>query len=206
MIIIGTGAVAAELTLFFPYVDGYLEFPENKSRFYDKYQLKAPILGTIDSYEIKESDRFVLGIADIQFRKKMIEKIKSRGGRFINLIHHSVLCDQRFVRGEGNIIYPACLITVNVEMGNFNVLTSQSVLSHDCKIGDNNFFATSIINGHVEIGNDNYFGSRSSVLPHVEIGSGNIIQAGQIVDKNVNDNTVVLHRFKENITFPKREN
>jgi acetyltransferase-like isoleucine patch superfamily enzyme len=197
MIIIGTGAMAAEITLFFPSVDGYLEYPENKAKHYDKYHLRAPILGTVDDYEIQERDRFVMGIADLQFRKGVIEKIKSRGGKFVNLIHHSV--NRLFERGEGNIFYPDCVITVNVEVGNFNIFTSQSILSHDCKVGNNNFFANFICDGHIEVGDNNYLGSRSTLLPHLSIGSNNLVQAGHIIDRNVGNDCVVFHRFKEKI-------
>lgn len=202
IVIIGTGAVAAEITFFikgFHLVKGYIEYPENIEKYYNKYHLKKPILGDIDSYEIKQGDEFMLGVADIPFRRKVINKIKSKGGKFINFIHPSSVVSPDFIQGEGNFISPFCMVDPNVKIGDFNLLTGYSALSHDCTLGDNNILSSSILCGHVTAGSDNRFCIKSAVIPHITIGNGTTIQAGMTVDKDVPNNSTIFYRFKEKI-------
>jgi NDP-sugar pyrophosphorylase family protein len=209
VIIIGTGAVAAELTSFIEDTDlgkkenltikGYLEFAHNIEKYWKVYQLEKPVIGDVDSYTIETNDCFLVGIADVNFRWRMIEIIKSKGGNFINLIHPTAIVSKTAKLGEGNIINPYCMIGPNVQIGNFNLLTSQSVISHDCTVGNNNAFSTALLCGHVVIGNNNNFGIRSTVIPHISMGDNNTIQAGMIVDKSVTNDSVVFHRFKEKV-------
>lgn len=81
----------------------------------------------------------------------------------------------------------------------FEFLTSQTCISHDCVVGFNNVFSTVIVCGRTIIGNENTFNIRSTVIPDRKIGSGNIIQAGMIVDKNIEDKTTLFYRFKEKV-------
>ncbi|MEG2471573.1 MAG: hypothetical protein RSA75_09950 [Bacteroidales bacterium] len=46
---------------------------------------------------------------------------------------------------------------------------------------------------------DNYFGIRGTTLPNIEIGSKNTIQAGMIVDKNIENESTCFYRFKEKV-------
>jgi sugar O-acyltransferase (sialic acid O-acetyltransferase NeuD family) len=210
IIIIGSGAVAAELTSFLEdtgsgsfaqdlSIKGYLDFEENIEKYWRRYDLNMPVLGDVNNYPINDDDFFVIGISDVKFRRSMIDKIKSRGGKFINLIHPTSIVAHKVVMGEGNIINPYCIIGPNVKIGNFNLLTSQSIISHDSQLGDNNTLSTALLCGHVKVQNDNNFGIRSTVIPHINIGNFNTIQAGMVVDKDVPDNTVVFHRFKEKV-------
>jgi sugar O-acyltransferase (sialic acid O-acetyltransferase NeuD family) len=209
IIIIGSGAVAAELTSYIEdtelgvmqniVIKGYIDYSYNIEKYWKSYQLKKPVLGDIDSYEIEKDDLFIVGIADVNFRKRMIDIIKSKGGLFANIVHPSVIIPKHTIMGEGNVINPYCIIGPNVTMGNFNLLTSQSIISHDSIIGDNNILSTALLCGHVKVGHNNSFGIRSSVIPHITLGNNNTIQAGMIVDRNVEDHSVVFHRFKEKV-------
>lgn len=217
LVIIGTGAVAAELTCFIEdksflseegiIIKGYIDYYENIEKYWKRYDLNKPVLGDIDNYSIVEADCFVIGISDVRFRKKMIDIMKLRGGKFINIIHPTAIVARTAIMGEGNIINPYCIIGPKVKIGDFNLLTSQSIVSHDSVLGNNNILATALLCGHDRVGDDNNFGIHSTVIPHITIGNSNTIQAGMIVDKNVSDNTVVFHRFKEKvIAIPKSDN
>jgi hypothetical protein len=85
IILIGSGAVAAEITSLIEdhnkhvendqmfYVEGYLDFEENIEKYWRKYGLVKPVITDICSYEIQEGDNFVIAVADLPFRLKMIE-------------------------------------------------------------------------------------------------------------------------------------
>jgi hypothetical protein len=131
ILIIGTGAVAAELTSYIEdtsigseqnlFIKGYIDYEENIKKYWEKYDLQKPVLGDIETYSIVENDYFVVGISDMKFRKKMINKIKLCGGKFINLIHPTATIARTAIIGQGNIINPYCcataLLTVLIFVG-----------------------------------------------------------------------------------------
>lgn len=209
LIIVGTGAVAAEITSHLETSDylwngehirikGYLEFDEYRY-LHEQYKYQAPVLGTIDDYDIKEGDFFIIANANVSLRKIFAEKLKIKGAQFINLIHPSSNVAPTSEMGIGNILSTYCQLGPLAKMGDFNILTSFSCLSHDCIVGSFNSFSSCIVCGHCRIGNNNSFYIRSNVVPHVIIGDNCTIQAGMTVDKNVPDGTTLFYRFKEKI-------
>ena len=211
IIIIGTGAVAAELS---SYIDdnnkfsnnesqidllGYIEYDYNVEKYWKKYQLKKPILGDIDNYNFGNDVEVLIGISDIKFRNELIVMLEEKGICFFQFIHHSVIIPDTFDIGKGNVVYPFCIFGPNTKIGDFNMITSYSCISHDSVIGNGNFLSTAVIAGRVSIGDNNFFGIRSTVIPHVSIGNQNIIQAGMIVDKSIKDDTTIFYRYKEKI-------
>jgi len=211
VIIVGSGAVAAELTSYMDdhnkhvsmndklNVLGYLDSEENISKYWAKYKFKKPVISDIYSYNVDEGDHFVIGISNIDFREKMMRVLKEKNAIILNFIHPSAIVAESAIIGEGNTIYPFCIIGPNTVIGNNNLITAYSFISHDCKVGDNNFFSTVGLSGNVSVGNNNFFGIRSTVLPYFSVGNGNVIQAGMIVDKDVENSSTVFHRFKEKI-------
>jgi acetyltransferase-like isoleucine patch superfamily enzyme len=211
LIILGTGAAAAELTVCIDDQNakldfdnrinllGYIEYKCNVEKYWAQYKLKAPVLCDVDSYNPSPNEEIVIGISDILFRNNMIERLQKKNARIGSFIHYSVIIPETLKIGIGNIIYPFCIIGPNTVIGNFNLFTSYSFVSHDCIIGNGNFFSTAGLAGRIKIGDNNFFGIRSTVIPHVSIGNSNIIQAGMIVDKSVKDNTTIFYRYKEQI-------
>ncbi len=216
VIIVGSGAVAAELTSYIEDQNknvlqekqlnllGYLDAEENIEKYWSKYKLNKPVLSDIYSYEFHEDDHFIIGISNISFRKKMIDVIESKKGKIIGFTHFSSIIADSSVIGIGTIIYPYCIIGPNCIIGKHNLITAYSFISHDSLVGNSNFLSTTGLSGGVIIGNNNFFGIRSTVLPKVVIGSDNIIQAGMVIDKNVENSTTVFYKYKEKvIALPK---
>jgi acetyltransferase-like isoleucine patch superfamily enzyme len=216
VIIVGSGAVASELTSYIEdhnrhlnadeqlNVEGYIDFDENIEKYWSKYKFNRPVLDDIYRYHVKEHDRFIIGISDIEFRMKMVNILRSKHAEIIGFIHYSSIIANTARIGVGNIIYPHCIIGPNSVIGDFNFFTSYSFVSHDCVIGSENFFATAGLSGHISIGDKNYFGIRSTVLPNISVGNRNMIQAGMVVDKDIIDNCTVFHRFKEKVIAIKK--
>ncbi len=216
IIIIGTGAVASELTFFIENnnsinkndekinILGYIEYEYNIENFYKKYDFEKPILCDVDSYIPNSNEEVLIGISDTNFRNKIIHILLNKNAKIANFIHHTAIISKTPNMGIGNIVYPFCVIEPNSIIGDFNFLTSYSSISHDCVVGNGNFFSTTGIAGHVRIGNNNFFGIRSIVIPHVEIGNNNVIQAGMTVNKSIKNDTTIFYRYKEKvIAIPK---
>ena len=210
-VIIGTGAVAAELTSYI--IDnnklvnneskkellGYIEYEHNIEKYWKKYELEKPILGDIDNYTFDNDIEVIIGISDIKFRNITISKLSAKNVKIGQFIHHSVIIPENCELGKGNIIYPFCIIGPNCKIGNYNLITSYSFISHDSVLGDGNFLSTSGLAGRVSIGNNNFLGIRSTILPSVSLGDNNMIQAGMVVDKSITSDSTVFYRYKEKI-------
>lgn len=211
LIIVGSGALAAELTSYIEDQNkhvaeedqlnllGYLDAEENIEKYWSKYNFKKPVLGDVYSYDVNKDDYFIIGISHIGFRTKMIDVLENKGARIIGFTHHSAIIADSALVDAGTIIYPYCIIGPNCVIGKHNVMTAYTCISHDCIIGNSNFFSTTVLGGRVTVGENNYFGIRSTVIPKLSIGSNNIIQAGMVVDKNIEDDSIVFHRFKEKV-------
>ncbi len=211
IVIIGTGAVAAELTSYIEDNNkntnsqsqmellGYIDYEYNVENYWKKYQLQKPVLGSIDNYNFENGIEVLIGVSDIKFRNEIISKLEMKNATFFQFIHHSVIVSDTMKIGKGNIIYPFCIVGPNTTIGDFNMITSYGCISHDCKIGNRNIFSTSIIAGRITIGDNNFFGIRSAVIPNVTIGNQNVIQAGMVVDKSIKDDATVFYRYKESI-------
>jgi acetyltransferase-like isoleucine patch superfamily enzyme len=218
IIIVGTGAVAAELTSYIEDENrnqdqeekikllGYIDYKYNIDQYWGKYNLKAPVLCDIDSYVQSSGEEVIIGISDIKFRNNVIGTLLKKNVRICGFTHRSVIIPDSVKIGIGNIIYPFCIIGPNTLIGDFNIFTSYSFVSHDCKIGNGNFFSTAGLAGRINIGDNNFFGIRSTIIPNVTIGNCNVIQAGMTVDKSIKDNTTIFYRYKEQvIAVPKEE-
>jgi acetyltransferase-like isoleucine patch superfamily enzyme len=211
IVIIGTGAVAAELTSYIEdnnkhtnsesHIEllGYIDYEYNIEKYWKKYQLQKPVLGDINNFNFEKEVEVLIGISDIKFRNDIISKLEIIGVTFCQFIHHSVIIPETIELGKGNIIYPFCIIGPNTKIGDFNMVTSYSFISHDCIVGNGNFLSTAGIAGRVSIGDNNFFGIRSTILPSISIGHNNVIQAGMVVDKKVNDDSIIFYRFKEQV-------
>lgn len=215
IVIFGTGAVAAEITSQLEDSDwginagvrikGYVASDGVGLIHWKEYKYKAPYLGEFSDYKIEKDDYFVLALGNYKVKRIIVGEIKDRGGKFITLIHPTAIVANTAIIGEGNILDPFTIIGPNVKLGDFNLLTSQSIISHDSIVGNFNFFATSLLCGYNHVGDDNFFGIRATTQPEISIGNRNVIQAGMIVDKNLEDDMTVFYRYKERVIAIPRE-
>ncbi len=211
IIIIGSGAVASEVTMYLNDIEdvrikGYLEYSYNLEKYYKIYNFDKPVIGTIDDYQPEDSDYFVIGVANIGFRAKVIDIMKAKDAKFYTLIHPTAIIAKDALIGEGCVISPFCMIGPRAKIGNFNELTSYSFISHDCIIGDNNSFSTTGVCGRTHIGDNNIFYIRSTVQPDLVIGNNCVVQAGMVVDKDMPDGTTMFYRYKEKVmAIPKQD-
>lgn len=211
VIILGTGGLADQLTFYIEdsnskveddlkiNILGYIDYDYNIEKYWKKYNFKKPVLYDIESYIPKANEAVLIGIADVDFRSKMIDMLIEKNATIASYIHPTVIMSKNHKIGVGNIIFPYCIVEPSSTVGNFNIMTPFSFISHDCVVGNGNFFSKSGIAGHVKIGNNNYLGVGSTIIPHTEIGNNNLIQAGMTVDKSIKDDTTVFHRFKEKV-------
>ena len=208
VIIIGTGGHAAELRDYINHsniarpddqieVIGYVD--DDKSS-YDHYEFKEPFLGAIKSFEIRIDVFYLMGIANLEYRKSIIEKFLRAGGTFIGLIHPTALISPSSRIGKGVVISHNASVGPKVKIGNYNILNSRCTIGHDSVIGDYNFISPQVaISGNTTIGDENLIGTNVCTIPGIKIGSNNKIAAGMVIYKPVGDGETVIFRHKERL-------
>lgn len=167
-------------------VKGFLnDFPS-----LDQFENYPPIIGTIENYKPQDEDVFVCSIGD-KLRKQCIEKIRSRGGEFINLIHKTARLYTNVKIGKGNFIGAYTVIGNDTQIGDFNMIQSYTVIGHDDKIGSWNRIDTHVtcVGGVV-------------VEDHVNIHTSAVISHNVVVESeaNVGACSFVIRRVKSGTT------
>jgi sugar O-acyltransferase (sialic acid O-acetyltransferase NeuD family) len=208
VIIIGAGGHSAELDDYFQYarkkdpdfnlvIEGFID---DNPLSYKNYQFTAPYLGQISTHEIRKDCHYIIGIANLLYRRPIIEKFLSAGALFTNFIHPDTYISPSSKIGIGVVIAPGVNVGPMVSIGDFTLINSRSSMGHDTIVGEYNFICPNVcFSGFTVVGDENLFGINSVTIPGVTIGNNNKIAAGMVLDKNVGDKEVVFYRFKEKV-------
>ena len=207
VIIIGAGGHAAEIA-------DYINFSSNREdnqlkiigllddnpESYKCYGFEAPFLGNIKEHMIRKDVSYLMGIANLKYRKPIIQDFLLKGAEFLTFVHPTATISRTVEIGIGSIIGPYVNLGPNVRVGTFNLINSRCSLGHDTKIGDYNFISPNVcFSGFTKIGDENLFGINSATIPNVRVGNKNKIAAGMVIDQNIKDSEVVFYRFKERV-------
>ena len=208
IIIVGSGGHGAELNDYIQYneritgnkefeIIGYLDDnPDN----YANYKFGAPLIGGVRDHQVRTDVEYLMGIANLTYRKLFVDQYSSAGARFITLIHHTAYISDSASLGKGVVIGPMVNLGPNSVIGDYTMLNSRCSMGHDTKVGEFNFISPNVcFSGFTEIGNGNLFGINSATIPGIKVGNNNKIMAGMVLDKNVGNDEVVFYRFKEKV-------
>jgi len=214
VIIIGAGGHAAEIDEYIKHsqklssvselrVTGFLD--DNPSN-YENYRFSAPLLGSIRDHKVKKGQNYIIGIAQLKYRRLFIDKFIAMGAEFVTFIHHNAYFSESATIGEGTIVGPNVYLGPNVKIGNYTLVNSRCSLGHDTIVGDYNIICPNVcFSGFSKVGDENLFGINCSTIPKISIGNRNRIAAGMVLDQNVGDDSVVFYRFKEKIIAVPKE-
>jgi sugar O-acyltransferase (sialic acid O-acetyltransferase NeuD family) len=208
VIIIGAGGHAAEIDEYIVFsrqrgeaceliVKGFLD---DKPGNYSSYRFTAPYLGDIETHHIVKEQSYLIGIANLEHRRRIVERFAAEGAEFVSFIHPDAYVSPSADIGEGVIIGPYGNIGPNVRIGRFTLINSRASIGHDTVVGDYNFISPNVsLSGSTVVGDENMFGVNSATLPGIKVGSRNRIMAGMVLDRDVGDDSVVFHRFREKV-------
>jgi len=146
-------------------IKGFLDNDIDVLNNFDGY---PSIIGSIDSYNIEKDDVFISSMGGVQNKKKCIEKILSKGGEFISLIHKTAHIGNGVVCGKGCIIDHLAVVDVEAIIGDFVLIQIGSVVGHDA-----------------EVGNYSRIDCHSTLVGGVKIGNEVCIHTGSVISHNV---------------------
>lgn len=204
LIIVGAGGHAAELIDYIVFMNQYevLGLIDDSKSNYDAYDYNFTYLGTIKDHIVQNDASYIMGIANMKYRRSIIEALVGRGAEFMTLIHPTALISPSAKIGVG------CVISHNVSIGpkaileDYNLINSRCTIGHDSHIGSFNFLSPQVVTGgFAKLGNENFIGTNAAILPAISLSNNIIVAAGMIVDKKVEDNSTIFHRFKEKVTI-----
>jgi len=153
---------------------------------YAKLPENVPVLGDVDNYKICAEDVFTCAIGTPQVRKKLVEKILSRGGEFINLISRDSYVVPTAKIGRGVILAPKTIVSDLVEIGDFVVINCLSGTGHDVKVGNFTCIMAGVnVTGGTQIGAEVFIASNAIFMPKSKVGDGAFVGAGSVILKKV---------------------
>lgn len=206
IIVIGAGGHAAELDEYIQFINStgkqfeIVGFLDDNPDSYTRYQFSAKYLGTIGGHRVDPACRYVMGIANMNYRKRIVDRFLNEKAGFATIIHPTAYVSPTAKIGSGVVIAPYVNLGPNAEVGNFTLLNARVSVGHDTKLGEHNFISPNVsFSGFSVVGNENLFGINSATIPGIKVGDKNKIAAGMVLDKPVESDQVVFYRFKEKI-------
>jgi acetyltransferase EpsM len=201
IIIIGAGGHAAELNDYINIHNNtfgkepieIVGFIDDDPEIYAKYDFVSPFLGDIKSHIVSDEVNYLMGIANIKYRKEITESFEGKGAKFIGFIHPSVVISPSAKVDETVVISHSTSIGPKVVIGPHNLINSRCSIGHDTQIGSYNFISPMVaLSGNTKIGNENLIGTGSITVPSILIGNKNKIGAGTVVIYNIPNNMTVV--------------
>jgi sugar O-acyltransferase (sialic acid O-acetyltransferase NeuD family) len=168
-------------------------FLDDKSDILDGFIGYAPILSSVENYQIQTDDVFVCALGASQAKAKYVNIIRKKGGNFMKLIHPTAIVYGTAEIGEGVVISPFCMISANVKIEEFTTIQPYCNFGHDAHIGSFcSIESYSFLGGFTRIDDFVTLHTRSTILPHVSVGNNAIVGAGSVVIKNVKPGITVF--------------
>ncbi len=145
---------------------------------------------------------FAIGYSNMLARGRAFQNARSKGYRFVGLIHPRSSVETSVDLGEGVVILAGAIVDQFVAIGDVSYLHNGTIVGENCRIGANNYFsAGTTLGGSVVVGEDNFFGMNATIVNDVTIGSNNFINAGSLIYKPLgNDLKMVEYREQREVT------
>lgn len=151
------------------------------------------VLNTVSDYKLEEGDVFFCAIGNLFHRKKTVDIILSKGGKFINLIHPTAILSPSVKLGIGVGIKSFCVLASDVVVGDFTFLQSSVIMGHDvnignfCQVNSFAFFA-----GHVKVHDLVSVNAGVRIIQNVVVEEESVVGIGSVVLRRVKKNTTVF--------------
>lgn len=204
VIVIGAGdggKIVAELLALEPAKYELAGFLDDNKNLWSKEMAGGRVLGGTDQIQALSQQRvfdsIIISItSNMTVRKRLFDKYRDLGFKFINVIHPSVYVSPSAQLGCGNLIYGMVYIGTETKIGDDNLISAHSSIDHHNKVGSHNLFGPGCLtSGDVTIGDSCIFGAGVGMEPHLRIGNNIRIASGLAITSHVPDGTVLKGRF-----------
>ena len=150
------------------------------------------ILGDSWSWKPAEDEVFVCTLGDPVTRMRVINDLRSRGAKFVSIVHPSVIMAGGASIGTGCIVAPYTVFGADSAIADYVMVNMASTIGHDSRTGEGTTISCQCdIMGYAAIGVQCFLGGNSCVLPSRKVGDYAIVGAGSAVVHDVAPGTTV---------------
>lgn len=196
LLILGAGGFGRDIYFLAKEASGYQTeylikgFLDDNLDSLNGYEGMPPIVGTISDYMPQADDLFVCAMGDVETKKRCVETMLNKGGKFTTLIHPTASIAPDSKIGHGCIIMHRAIVGSDAVVGDFVLVQVSSIIAHDCRVGDFSrldcftvmvggtilreevtVHTSAIINHQVVVGKKAHIGACSLVIRNVKEGS-----------------------------------
>jgi len=170
-------------------IKGFLDNNKNALDLYDGY---PSIFGSYEDYEIEENDVFICAFGDVKSKKECVNRIISKGGKFISLIHPNANVDNTAKIGTGSIVLQYATLGAGSIVGNFVLIQISTIIGHDASVGDySRIDCNAVCIGGIIVKEEATIHTSAIINHKVVIGKGACVGAGSFVIRSVKEYTTV---------------
>lgn len=145
---------------------------------------------------------FVVAIGDNRSRASVFQRLLTRGGTPLTVLHTKAVVSKRASIGPGTVVMAGAIVNPGAQIGANCILNTGCSVDHDCAVADNVHLCPGVrLAGMVQIGAYTMLGTGACVTPQRCVGAGSLVGAGSIVVRNLPDNCSAfgnparVHRF-----------
>lgn len=158
---------------------------------------KLPYLGTEEeevALQKLAAEGFFIAIGDNDIRKKVADRLSSRGLFAQTIIHPSaVIATSASISNTGVMIGAAVVVNPLAEIEEAVILNTGAIIEHECRVGAYVHIAPgAVLCGNVKVGRGSFIGAGSVIRQGISIGANCMVAAGSVVVKDIPDNSRVM--------------
>lgn len=192
IVIIGAGGIGREVAWIIEEINevnptwNIIGFVDDNSEMWGKELNGYRVLGGLDILDKLESKpEVIVAIANCRVKKDIVSRLNGKFD-FATVIYPSVRISRFIEIGQGSIIYPGVIFTVNTKIGNHVVISGNCGIGHDTVIGDySSVLWGSYFSGYDVVGEECFVGVGAKFIQGIKIGSGRRVEAGTVVVENI---------------------
>ena len=192
IVIIGAGGIGREVAWIIEEINevnptwNILGFVDDNSEMWGKELNGYRVLGGLDILDKLESKpEVIVAIANCRVKKDIVSRLNGKFD-FATVIYPSVRISRFIEIGQGSIIYPGVILTVNTKIGNHVVISGNCGIGHDTVIGDfSSVLWASNFSGFDTVGEECFIGVGTKVIQGIKIGSGRKVETGTVVTEDI---------------------
>ena len=192
IVIIGAGGVGREVAWIIEEINevkptwNIVGFVDENSEMHGKILNGYKVLGgfdTLDKLEVKPY--VVVAIANCEVKKNIVARLEEKY-KFATVIYPTVRVSKYIEIGEGSIIYPGVILTVNTKIGNHVIISGNCGIGHDTVIGDySSVLWGSCFSGYDVIRVECFIGVGCKIAQGIDITSGSRVVTGSVVTEDI---------------------
>jgi UDP-perosamine 4-acetyltransferase len=126
-------------------------------------------------------------------RRRLFERLSTRGFCFPALIHPAAWIDQSVQLEQGVQVMAGAIIQPDTRLGTATIVNTGASVDHDCRIGAHVHIAPgATLCGGVTVCDGAFVASGATILPGCTVGEGAVVGAGAVLTRDLAPGRVLL--------------